>query len=111
MYKLREQPFNTGGERGVRKMLGLECFWINDGVNIFQTLKGVEILFIPHWQSFLINVIKKGSFHLKKKKIEFGYIKYELGMGKNVYTLERGRIYFHMRRSCQPNFPPSPCQY
>ncbi len=52
---------------------------------------GGEFMFMPHWQTFLINVIK-GCFHEEKKIIiEFGKIKYELeGGGVKVFICSRG---------------------
>ncbi len=71
LASMREQPFNTS--KGFGKFGGWTKGWIS-----FQTLKprgGDEILFMPHKQTYLINLIK-GLF-LWKNTIEFGYIKKE----------------------------------
>ncbi len=47
---------------------------------------------MPHWQTFLINVIKR---LFSWKTIEFGYIKYELKGGSGiVYRLKGVLIFF-----------------
>ncbi len=64
----REQPFNTGW---------VWHFFDKGGGWIFL-LDPEEFFFMPEWQTFLINVIKR---LFSRKTIEFGYIKYELEDG------------------------------
>ncbi len=66
-------------------------------VGFFTDPEGGWILFIPHKQALLINVIKT---------IEFGYIKYEFEMGLDFFrTCERGLEFFS---SSMTKFPPPP---
>ncbi len=72
---------------------------------------GLCIFFMPLWQTFLINVIKR---LFSWKKIKFGYIKYELGgdffihiwRGLNFCAGKNGGCNLFLSR--RPNFHDSP---
>ncbi len=51
-------PPNTDRE-GQENLGGVEIFWDQGGAIYLQTLRGVKYFFMPHCQTFLINVIKR----------------------------------------------------
>ncbi len=79
------EMFKMGGEGWIFLDQG------GGGVNLFQILKGWgEFLLMPHWQTFLIIVIKK--LFSSNKSNEFGYIKYELKKGLYFFYMWCKRV-------------------
>ncbi len=70
----------------------LDFFGPRRGLIFFRQWKGGLNVVILHWQTSLINAIKK-LFH-EKKKNEYGYIKYELGGGVNCFYMLKELILF-----------------